>query len=87
MVETWKEAVEISKIPRINYKKILGKSLTEFIKERKYTKNEEIMRELILILRKQENKVFLNGIGLVKVNENLRISISARRAEHKIYKF
>lgn len=85
MIENWKEAVEISKIPRINYKKILGESLTKFIFRNKHKTNEEIMKEIMIKIVKPENKRFLDGLKMEKVNENLRISLSARRAEHKIY--
>lgn len=85
MVTNWKEAVEISKIPRINYKAILGISLTQYLLKNKYVSNENIMRALLLELRKPENRSYLNGIGLNKANENLRICISARRTEQKIY--
>ena len=85
MVNTWKEALEISKIPRVNYKAILKESLTSYLLKRKYVSNEELLKELLLILRRPENKVHLNGIGLAKVGENLRISLSARRAEQRIY--
>jgi len=82
----WKDAVERSKIPRISYKDVLGCSLTSFVLANKFKSNDEIMRIVLLELRKPQNKMFLNGIPLSKAGENLRICLSARRTEQKIYK-
>lgn len=84
-MNNWKQAVERSKILRINYKKVLGMSLTSYILKNKHLSNDVIMRRVLLELRKPQNKQYLNGIGLIKAGENLRISLSSRRTEQEIY--
>lgn len=85
-MNNWKDAVEVSKIPRINYKKVLGISLTQYILNNKNQSNDKIMRSVLLELRKPCNRICLNGINLIKAGLNLRISLSARRTEQEIYK-
>ena len=90
-MEEWIEAKKRSKIPRINWKKILwGKTLTEFIIERKAMgkTKEQVIAELAEILRKKENLLKAMGFSLSKALDNMRISVGARWAEsdveHKI---
>jgi len=85
-MNNWKDAVERSKIPRINYKKVLGVSLTNYILKNKDLSNDKIMKRVLLELRKPCNRIYLNGINLIKAGLNLRISLSARRTEQEIYK-
>ena len=83
-MEEWIEAKRRSKIPRINWRKILwGKTLTEFIIERKAygKKKEEIILELSEILQKKKELLKKMGFSLSKALDNMRISVGARWAE------
>lgn len=75
------EQIEKSKIPRIPYKQILGVSLSRFILDHKYQTDEELLHHILLKIK--ENG--FNVISWEKIVENVRISISARRAEQKLY--
>lgn len=80
---TYKEAIEKSKIPRIPWKAILGMSFTKFILTNKYTNDEEIIHQILLKCRdKKELLVFWNWEDIAK---NVKIGVSARRAEQKLY--
>ena len=81
----WKEAVEHSKIPRVNWKLILGKSLTMYLKENKYISNEDLMKNILLKVRDHFDELKMDGWTMPKIANNLRISISARRTEQRIY--
>ena len=81
----WKEAVEHSKIPRVNWKLILGKSLTMYLKENKYISNEDLMKNIMLKVRDNFDELKMDGWSMPKIANNLRISISARRTEQRIY--
>ena len=84
-VENWKEAVERSKIKRVNWKFILGKSLTAYIRDNKYITNEELTKEILRLAKEKEYNLNRLGFSLDEVADNLKISLSARRAEQKIY--
>ncbi len=82
-MEEWKKAVKRSKIPRLPWKKILGKTLTEFIIEQKSLgrTKEEISQILWQILKTKEDILRRFGFTLEKAFENAKISIGARFAE------
>lgn len=84
-VTTWKEAVESSKIPRINWKEILGTSMAKFILERKELgkTKEEVMHEILLKCKANAEKLELWSWR--KIAQNVHIGLSARYAEIKIY--
>lgn len=84
----WKEAVERSRITRIPYKKYLGMSLTEYVKKnyRNGIPQDEIVHQILQTLVRKDG--FGEGsmkIQFSKVVENVKISVSARITENKIY--
>lgn len=81
---TWKEARDKSKIKRIPYKRIFGKTLTQFILDNKYRTNADLLE--MILKRIKLNKQEVAGWNWIKITENVKISISARRAEQTIYK-
>jgi len=80
----WKEQVEISKIPRINYKGILGMSLTNFILENREKEDGDILEMVLKEIKKHKDLVA--GWDFRDIRKNILIGISARRTEQKIYK-
>jgi len=81
----WQDVKDHSMIKRINYKAVLGCSLTRFIIDHKDLSGDQLFSLIMLRLRDPENHAFLSGLNLDKVEQNLRTSISARLTELKIY--
>ena len=81
-----REAIERSRIPRINWKKILGKSLNAYVRDNCNHDKETIIHSILLICKKQENAKFLYGWRWLDVVKNVRIGVSARIAEIHIYR-
>jgi len=79
----YKEAIERSKIPRINWKLVLGKSLTAYLRDNRYKSDDDLMHEILLKVR--ERPMIINQWYFPEIVKNLKIGISARRAEQKIY--
>lgn len=84
-LDHWTNSRDHSLIARIDYKAVLGMSLTKFCIENQDLSKDEIFDAVIKELRKQENNCFLGGLLWKDVERNLRISISARKTELKIY--
>jgi len=83
MIDNYKDAVKISNIRRIPWKAILGMSFTQFVLDEKWTKDEDIIHEIMLKVK--EKKDLIPGWNWEDINKNVRIGVSARRAEQKIY--
>lgn len=78
----YKEAIEISKIPRINWKKVLGMSMAKFIMLNKHLNKDQ----LVLAIYKQYMDCPSEHImDIDSVHKNIEIGVSARLAEIKIY--
>ncbi|MFW6172422.1 MAG: hypothetical protein ACOC5T_01640 [Elusimicrobiota bacterium] len=84
----WKEAVEKSKIPRLRWKKILGKSLNKYVYDavKSGMPQEEIIYRILKQVRKTENQEYITGWSFQKIVENVKIGVSARCSEVKIFK-
>lgn len=87
-MDEWEKAAERSKIKRISWKRILGTSLNNYVasqSEAGHTKTE-----IITDIKRQTAKHFLtlstDGWTWDKIEENLKIGVSARIAEVGIYK-
>ena len=80
----WKQRVQQTKIKRINYKAILGMSLTKYILENKYKKNSDLLKEILLKIK--ENNHLVIGWDWRDITKNVRTSLSARRSEQVMYK-
>jgi len=79
-----KEQIKTSTIYRFDYKGILGESLTAFITKRKDLTNIEIINEVMAL---ETTKGMLNNHPHLrgKFMDNLKTSISSRRAEQGTY--
>ena len=79
-----KQKVEISNIPRFNYKKLLGESLTSFITKNNHLDTIALRNE---VLRQQEVRLYLdkNPHLVPRFINNIETSISSRKAEQKTY--
>jgi len=84
-LSAWQNAVEYTKIPRVNWKAILGESLTMYLKKNKYVSNEDITKDILLQVKNNLRELENQGWSMTKIANNLRISISARRTEQRIY--
>lgn len=84
-LSAWKEAVEYTKIPRMNWKLVLGESLTMYLKKRKYYSDDELTRTILLHVKPHLDQLKMQGWTMPKIANNLRISLSARRTEQRIY--
>jgi len=82
---TWREAVEKSKIPRVPWKFILGQSLMSYMRDNQYKTNDELIELIMLKVRDKQIILKMQGWSILDINKNLLISISARRAEQKLY--
>jgi hypothetical protein len=91
-MEAYEKAIERSKIKRVAWKKIFGKSLMEHITEEfamGYSKVKIVNRAMDRVVnfrntRPGEYNAVCKGMGLGKVLENLKINVSARIAEMSI---
>ena len=83
MIENYKQAIEKTKIPRIPWKAILGMSFTEYIKRNKFINNDNLIHNIMVECRKRSELLF--GWNWADVHKNIKIGVSARRAEQKIY--
>jgi len=85
-MEDWKEAIERSKIPRLPWKVLLGKTLTQYVMERKAEgkTKKEVIRELAGILHNNEAYLESLGFSLDKALDNMRISVGARWVESEV---
>lgn len=78
--------IEISKITRFNYKKILGESLTSYVTKLKlYGCSSKEAKEFILTLPSVINFLDQNPKERDKFINNLNISVSSRFAEQNTY--
>jgi hypothetical protein len=84
-MKDWKEAAERSKIARVPWKLVLGKSLTAYLRDNKFETNEQLLRDILLMSKVAKEQGYLQGWSMIDIASNLRISLSARRAEQKIY--
>lgn len=81
----YKEEVARSKIPRVPWKLILGQSLVAYLRDNKWKTNDMLVQDIMRKAREKIHILNMNGWSLLEVNKNLLISVSARRAEQKIY--
>lgn len=79
----WRDQVKRSKIKRINYKEILGVSLTKYILDNRYKKNNDLVYDILCKIKRNSHLIF--GWKWEDVVKNVKISVSARRAEQAIY--
>jgi hypothetical protein len=82
---TYKDEIERTKIPRVPWKFILGTSLTAYLRDNKYKTNEELTRIILFRVKEKLSNLQMMGWSFPEINKNLLISLSARRAEQKIY--
>ena len=85
--ETWQEAKELTKIPRLNWKHILGMSMNKFVMEKVKEGHgkEEIIHFIMLKARAPYNEKYVVGWSWEAIARNVKIGVSARYAELKIY--
>ena len=89
-MEAYKRAIERSKIKRVDWKAIFGKSLMEYITEELalgHSRLEITNRAMDTVIRFRklgEHSQAFKGMGLGKVLANLKVNISARTAEMRI---
>ena len=85
IINSWQEAKEVSRIKRINWKLILGKSFTSYVidSRKKGIDNEEIVFNILKECKK--NSIYLLGWSWPEVFKNVKIGVSARSTEIKIY--
>ena len=84
-IESWQEAAEVTKIKRIDWKSILGKSFTQFVLD---SHNQGVDPEEIVFLILKEcrrNSICLIGWTWPEIFKNVKIGVSARLTEIKIY--
>jgi hypothetical protein len=85
MEQPYKQAIERSTIPRVPWRFILGTSLTAYLRDNKFRTNDELMSIILLKVRDKLTTLKNMGWSFHDINKNLIISLSARRAEQKIY--
>ncbi len=78
------EKVITSRIYRFDYKGLLGESLTAYITKRKDLTNEQIIKE-VMSLETTQWMLNVHPHLRGKFMDNLRTSISSRRAEQSSY--
>ena len=85
-METYQQAIERSKIPRINWKQILGVSMGKFVKGCKGNwTNEDIVVYILKQCRENMDKPTLQNWKWEDIVRNVEIEVSARRTEVKMY--
>lgn len=82
---TWQDAAELSTIRRINWKLILGKSFAKRVLDlsNEGYSQDEIVHFILMQCRHQS--IHLIGFTWPEIVKNVRIGVSARLTEIKIY--
>ena len=85
-MEEWKEAVERSKIPRINWKRLLGRTMHKYVldKRKEGYKKDDIIFFILKECREKPGEWI--GWDFADVVKNVKIGVSTRLAEQSIYK-
>ena len=84
-LDSWQDAAELSTIRRINWKLILGKCFAKRVldlKKQGYSQDEIV--HIILLQCKHQN-IHLIGLSWPEIVKNVKIGVSARFTEIKIY--
>ena len=85
MTDEWREASEYSKIPRISWKGILGMSLTSYLRDNAEKSDEDLTFEILKKVKEVFEVLKEQGWTMPKIANNLKISLSARRTEQRMY--
>jgi hypothetical protein len=79
----YQKAIERSKIPRLPYKSILGMTLTSFVLANNHLTEEELVYQILSMIK--EKKISLNDWNFEDIVKNVKISVSARKSEGRLW--
>jgi len=82
----WEDAVERSKISRISWKKVLGKSMNRYVYDAMENgqRQEDIIHQILIKAKKPESSQYIKGWNFQKVVDNVKIGVSARCSEFQM---
>lgn len=85
MISDYKEAIEVSKIPRLNWKDILGMSMSRFIILNKHLNKNQLELAILKQCTDKKDTALFDGFSSEDLIKNIKIGVSARLAEINIY--
>ena len=83
-IALYKQAMEINKTPRINWKEILGCHMGVYVRNHWHLSEEELVHRIVTEAYKHKDRT-LKFWDFHKVIENIKIGVGARLAEIRMY--